>query len=737
MTTTEAAIQVSLTPEEIELAKKRMGRKLNSTELFMVETMWSEHCSYKSSRPLLKLFTTTGKHVLVGPGYDAGAIDIGDGWAVVTKIESHNHPSAIEPYSGAATGIGGIVRDILSLGARPIALLDSLRFGSIEKERSRYLFDWVVKGIADYGNRIGVPTVAGEVEFDEGFEFNPLVNVMCVGIVPKDKIVKAIAEHPGDSVILVGSSTGRDGIHGVTFASAELTAAAEEVSRPAVQIGDPFTKKLLIEAVLEALASGKVHGLKDLGGGGLTCASSEMSSKGNTGMEIDISKIPKREPGMVPYEVMLSESQERMLLIVEPGSEEEFIKIFQKYDLNVSVIGKVTDTGFVVVKDGDKIIAKVQSRLLAEDSPVVYREAKVPIDIEKLRDIKEPLEPADLKSVFLKVLASPTIASKEWIYRQYDHEVQIRTVIKPGYADAAVLRIADKKGIAIKTDCNSLHVKLDPYYGGAGAVAEAARNLVCVGAEPAAIVDCLNFGNPEKPEVFWQFSEAVRGMADMAKGLEIPVIGGNVSFYNETEGVAVNPAPVVGMVGVIEDIAKSPTMGFKNSGNGIVIIGETKKELGGSQYYLKVHGIRGGYPPKTDPPTEKQTLLTILETIKSGYALVAHDCSEGGLAVALVEMAIVSGLGFTIDLAKVLVREPLKDSELLFSESHSRIVLEVKQENIERVRSIAKKFGVKASVVGEVTKDPILIIKRDNSIVLTCALSDAQSVWTRSIPSYM
>lgn len=698
---------MTLTDSELEYVKKELGREPNSLEYGMLDIMFSEHCSYKSSRPVLKLFPTEGERVILGPGDDAGLVEITEDLALAVGIESHNHPSAIEPYGGAGTGIGGIIRDILSMGAMPIALLDSLRFGYLEDPRSRYLFEYVVKGISDYGNRVGIPTVGGEVEFDDNFKLNPLVNVMCAGIVRKKDIVRSAAPNIGDVFVLMGGRTGRDGIHGVTFASEELTSGSEIEDRPAVQIGDPFTKKMVLEATLEVLESINVNGLKDLGGGGLTCCISEMAAKSGNGAHIDLRKIPLREDGMNPYEIMLSESQERMVFVINPDDVENIMQIFQKYDLPASVIGEVTDTGNLVVESDGTILAELPTELLS-DPPVIYREARKPDKEEKYIEIKH----VDLEDALLKILSSQNIASKEWVYRQYDHEVQIRTVIKPG-DDGAVLRVDDEKAVALTVDCNSIHTLLDPYHGGAGAVSEAIRNVVSMGAEPICIVDCLNFGNPEKPGVFWQFKECVKGMADVAACFHVPVISGNVSFYNETEGVTVNPSPVVGIAGIM-DIKDIRTSKFVNKGDKIIIIGKTRPELDGSEYHKAVHCVIQGFPPRILMEEELEAAHTILSLIReddNNNITAVHDCSAGGLGITIAEMAISGDKGAVLDLSMVPKEdENMNEAEILFSESHGRYILTVKNEH---VNDIMDKINVPAAVIGEVDGDALII---DSSI---------------------
>ncbi|MGZ7066989.1 MAG: phosphoribosylformylglycinamidine synthase subunit PurL [Methanobacterium sp.] len=694
---------MTLTDSECEFVKKELGREPNSLEYGMLDIMFSEHCSYKSSRPLLGLFPTKGERVILGPGDDAGIVELTDELALVMGMESHNHPSAIEPYGGAGTGIGGIIRDIISMGAMPVALLDSLKFGPLEDQRSRYIFEYVVKGISDYGNRVGIPTVGGDVEFDENFKFNPLVNVVCAGLVKKDDIVRGIAPNVGDIFVLMGGRTGRDGIHGVTFASEELTTESELEDRPAVQVGDPFTKKTVLESTLEALDKIDVVGLKDLGGGGLTCCVSEMAGKCGNGAEVELTKIPLREEGMTPYEIMLSESQERMVFVVKPEDVDPLMEIFEKYELPYAAIGKVTDTQNLVIKQNGEVIAEVQTCLLS-DPPIINRESCNPSDegcgpFETAEYME--LEDIEVEKAILKLLSSPNIASKKWVYRQYDHEVQIRTAVKPG-DDAAVLRIDDEKAFALTSDCNSIHVKLDPYHGGAGAVAEAFRNVISMGAEPICIVDCLNFGNPEKPYVFWQFKECIKGMSDIAIRFNTPVISGNVSFYNETEGVTVNPSPVVSVAGLM-DLKDIRTMNFKDEGDKIILIGKTFAELDGSQYHKAVYGIAQGKPPEVNIESEFNSATTILELIRNdvdGNITAVHDCSSGGLGVAIAEMAISGKIGASIDTSKVPVEnEGMNISEILFSESNARFIVTVKSKN---VKELLTKIDVPAAIIGEV-----------------------------------
>ncbi len=709
---------MALTDAELEFVRKELGREPNQLEYGMLEIMFSEHCSYKSSRPILKLFPTDGEKVILGPGDDAGIVELTENLALVIGMESHNHPSAIEPYGGAGTGIGGIIRDIISMGAMPVVLLDSLRFGHLEDERSRYLFEYVVKGISDYGNRVGIPTVGGEVEFDDNFQFNPLVNVVCAGIVEKNNIVRGIAPNVGDLFVLMGGRTGRDGIHGVTFASRELITSSEIEDRPAVQIGDPFTKKQVLEACLEALEKINVQGLKDLGGGGLTCCISEMSAKGGNGGRVKLEKIPLREEGMTPYEIMLSESQERMVFVIHPQDRVELMEIFEKFELPAAVIGEVTDTGNLMITQGNEVIADIPTELLS-DPPVIERECLVEQYVKE-GDFKRPISRSDeqlkskaefndldLNDILLNLLSSQNIASKEWVYRQYDHEVQIGTIIKPG-EDAAVIRVDDETAFAITSDCNSSHTKLNPYHGGSGSVCEAIRNVVSVGAEPLCIVDCLNFGNPEKPEVFGQFKECVQGMADVANRFQTPVISGNVSFYNETEGVTVNPSPVVSVAGLVK-IKDIKTSGFKNKGDKIIIIGKTYSELGGSEYQKLLQGNIKDQPPKVRIDDEYDVTMAVLDLIKNdsdNNITAVHDCSTGGLGVAISEMVISEGLGAVIDISEVPTEESMEDFETVFSESHGRFIVSVKDEALNEVLD---KLNVSSAVIGTVGGDFLII----------------------------
>ena len=697
--------ELGLTDEEYEKIISILGREPNITELGMYSVMWSEHCAYKNSKPLLKYLPTKGERVIQGPGENAGILDIGDNLAVVMKIESHNHPSAIEPYQGAATGVGGIIRDIFTMGARPIALLDSLRFGIPDDKRTKYLIENVVAGIADYGNCIGIPTVGGDTYFEESYKGNPLVNAMCVGIVEKDKIKKGIAKGIGNPVMIVGATTGRDGIGGASFASQELSEESEE-KRPSVQVGDPFMEKLLLEACLELFETDAVVAIQDMGAAGLTSSSCEMASRGGVGMEIDLDKVPLREKGMTPYEIMLSESQERMLVVVEKGKEEDVQKVFKKWGLNAATIGKITDDGMIrVIKEG-KIVAEVPAKSLAEDAPQYIREEKVPKwqkEVNKL-DINEIKPPEDMNKALKDVISSLNIASKEWIYSQYDYMVRTDTVITPGM-DAAVVRIkGTKKAVALTTDCNGRYCYLDPYIGSQVAVAEAARNLCMVGAKPIGVTDCLNFGNPEKKEIYWQLKNSIFGIAKACETLQIPVVSGNVSLYNENEGEAIYPTPVIGMAGLIEDVSKICTMDFKKESDVIIILGKNKGELGGSEYLKVCFGMVKGQPPRIDLEEEKRLQELVLKLIDEGLIKSSHDISEGGFAAALVESAIAGKKG-----AKISLQTSLREDIELFSESPPRALITVSPEKVEEVLKIAYEYQVPAQKVGVVEGKDIVI----------------------------
>ncbi|MEQ6388127.1 phosphoribosylformylglycinamidine synthase subunit PurL [Bacillaceae bacterium S4-13-58] len=667
--------ELGLTEEEFTKVKDILGRRPNWTELGLFSVMWSEHCSYKNSKPLLKMFPTDGPHVLQGPGEGAGIVDIGDEQAVVFKMESHNHPSAVEPFQGAATGVGGIIRDVFSMGARPIALLNSLRFGELTSPRVQYLFSEVVHGIAHYGNCVGIPTVGGEVQFDDSYEGNPLVNAMCVGLIRHEDIQKGVASGIGNTVMYVGAATGRDGIHGATFASEELSEASAS-KRPSVQVGDPFMEKLLIEACLEVIKSDALVGMQDMGAAGLTSSASEMASKSGTGMEMNLDLVPQRELNMTAYEMMLSESQERMLLVVKKGCEQEIKNLFLKYDLHAVEVGVVTDDQRFRLLHNGEVVADVPVDALAEDAPVYHKPDREPESLAYHQNLKmEVPQVEDLRDTLLKLLAQPTIASKEWVYDQYDSMVQTNTVVVPG-SDAAVVRIrGTKKALAMTTDCNSRYLALDPYVGGQIAVAEAARNLVCSGARPLAITDCLNFGNPEKPEVFWQVRKAVEGLSRACSELETPVISGNVSLYNESGTSAIFPTPIVGMVGLIEDTDHITTQHAKQAGDYIYVLGKAAAEFGGSELQKLIDGEFSGQPPKMNLSVEKNRQEAVLGAIRQGLVQSVHDVAEGGLAVALSEVLFEKNLGCDVAVSGDAVVE-------LFSETQSRYVITVSPEKM-------------------------------------------------------
>ncbi|MCM2536133.1 phosphoribosylformylglycinamidine synthase subunit PurL [Neobacillus pocheonensis] len=715
--------QMGLSDAEFTLIENILGRTPNYTETGLFSVMWSEHCSYKNSKPVLRKFPVTGERVLQGPGEGAGIVDIGDNQAVVFKIESHNHPSAIEPYQGAATGVGGIIRDVFSMGARPIAMLNSLRFGELDSARVRYLFKEVVAGIAGYGNCIGIPTVGGEIQFEPCYEGNPLVNAMCVGLIDHKDIKKGQAHGEGNTVMYVGAKTGRDGIHGATFASEELTEQSDE-NRPAVQVGDPFMEKLLLEACLELIHYDALVGIQDMGAAGLVSSSAEMASKAGMGIEMNLDLVPQRETGMTAYEMMLSESQERMLIVVQKGREQEIVDLFAKYGLEAVGIGTVTSDKMLRLIHKGEIVADVPVDALAEDAPVYQKPSQEPSYFAEFQAMEnEILQVNDVKETLLQLLSQPTIASKEWVYEQYDYMVRTNTVVSPG-SDAAVVRIrGTRKALAMTTDCNSRYVYLDPELGGKIAVAEAARNIVCSGAEPLAITDNLNFGNPEKPEVFWQIEKAADGMSEACRVLNTPVIGGNVSLYNETSGTAIYPTPVVGMVGLIEDVDHITTQHFKHSGDLIYLVGETMDEFGGSELQKLLNGKVFGKAPELNIDIEKERQSQILEAIRAGVVQSAHDLSEGGLAVALAECLFATNhLGAVVNISGNSV-------SALFSETQSRFLLSVKKENQVEFESL-----VKARLLGEVNDSAALTVLFENAIVLEASVDQLKGAWKGAIP---
>ncbi|MVP00949.1 phosphoribosylformylglycinamidine synthase subunit PurL [Paenibacillus lutrae] len=724
--------QMGVTDAEYDQICGFLGRKPNYVEIGVFSVMWSEHCSYKNSKPLLRRFPTTGERVLMGPGEGAGIVDIGDNQAVVFKIESHNHPSAIEPYQGAATGVGGIIRDIFSMGARPVALLNSLRFGRLQNDRVKYLFEHVVSGIAGYGNCIGIPTVGGEVTFDESYEGNPLVNAMCVGLIDHDKIQRGVAKGVGNPVYYVGPATGRDGIHGATFASEELTSESE-AKRPAVQVGDPFMEKLVMESCLELIDTGIVLGIQDMGAAGLTCSSAEMASKAGNGLELYLDEVPQREEGMTPYEMMLSESQERMLFVIDPKDEAQAMEIFERWGVICAKVGKVTDDGRLKLIHQGQVVGDMPVTALVDECPVYSKPSAVPAYYTEQAnlDTSRYEEVTDLTGSLKSILGSPTVASKEWVYNQYDYMVRTSTAVQPG-SDAAVVTIrGTRKALAMTTDCNSRYVYLDPEVGGRIAVSEAARNIVCSGGEPLAVTDNLNFGSPEKPEIFWQLEKAVDGMAEACRELSTPVIGGNVSLYNENAKGAIYPTPVVGMVGLIQDVDHITTQGFKNEGDVIVLLGETKAELGGSEFQKVVHGVVEGRPPQLDLETEKRLQAAVLGAIRQGLVASAHDLSEGGLAAAVAESSISGNLGADVDF-----RTDLRADHALFSESQSRILLSCRPDKRDALTAWLQEQNVAAQVIGTVTGTDVLL-NINGQPGVQAAVAELRQVWKDAIPCLM
>ncbi len=766
--TPELVAKHNLTPEEFAQAKEILGRTPSYTELGIFSVMWSEHCSYKNTRPLLKTFPTKSPKILVGAGEEnAGIIDIGDGIAIAFKIESHNHPSAVEPFQGATTGVGGIVRDIFTMGARPVCAVNSLRFGELSNPDVRRLFSGVVSGIAHYGNCFGIPTVAGEVYFDKSYEGNPLVNAFCLGVLRHEQITRGAAKGVGNPVFYVGPATGRDGLAGAAFASQDLTEESAEQQRGAVQVGDPFMEKLVCEACLELLATGAVAGMQDMGAAGLTCSTCETAARAGTGIEIELDKVPQRAPNMSSYEIMLSESQERMLIVVHKGREEEVKKIFDKWDLPWSEIGVVTDTGRMVVKHGGRVVADIPAKKIADESPIYHREGREPEYLKDVRafrldGIADTTAPAaDLK----KLLAFPSIASKNWVYRQYDQQVRDGSVVLPG-SDAAVIRIktdslpvmsaelaakvgdptVSEKLIAMTVDCNGVYVYLDPYEGAKAAVAEACRNLACSGAIPLGATDNLNMPSPLKPELFWQISESVRGLADGCRAFNAPVTGGNCSLYNQSPAGPIDPTPTISVVGLIEKPEHVTTQWFKDEGDAIILLGlpldsaDPLFGLGGSAYLQVVHGKKTGSPPRVDLETAKTLHTTLLGLIQSGLVKSAHDCSEGGLAVAIAESCISRLIaretprliGATIDLSDV---KDARLDALLFGETQSRVVVSCKALDAVKVVERAKLMGVPAVQIGRVGGDKLAV--KSAKAEFSTPLTELHDSWWNAIARAM
>jgi phosphoribosylformylglycinamidine synthase len=702
--------EVALTRDEYQLAARRLGRVPTPVELGVIGAMWSEHCGYKTSKPLLLRLPTAGSRVLQGPGENAGAVDIGGDLACVFKIESHNHPSAIEPYQGAATGVGGILRDVFTMGARPVALLDSLRFGPFEEPAQRHLLDGVVAGIGGYGNCIGVPTVGGELYFDPSYRHNCLVNAMCVGIIEQSKLTRAAAAGPGNLVLLVGADTGRDGIHGATFASVELNEASSE-RRPAVQVGNPFLEKCLMEVCVALAGDPRIVAMQDLGAAGLTSSSAELAHRGGCGIEMDVSRVSRREREMTPYEVMLSESQERMLLVVRPEDAASVQAEFERWDLHSDVIGSVTDTGRLVVADAGELVCDLPLGLLIDEVPLRHPEVRRPAGMDEAlaADPPAPAPPWSMGETLLRLLSSPNVGSRRPIFRRYDHQVGDDSVVLPG-GDAALLRVRNTAGaIALTTDGNARYAALDPRRGAAIAVCEAARNVVAVGAAPIGVTNCLNFGNPEKPEVFWQLAEAVEGMREACLALGVPVVSGNVSLYNDTEGVSIDPTAVIGMVGHLEDLEKRCSAGFAADGDAVLLVGPVGAELGGSEYQRLAHGINAGPRPRLDLDLERRVQRAVLEMIAAGLLRSCHDLAEGGLGVALAESCILGGRGAKLAESSFAQSAPAAQPGLLFGESQSRFLVSATPRHVPAVRAVAARHHVEVRALGTTGGDRLAL----------------------------
>ena len=725
------ALEHGLSDQEWEQILKILGRTPTYPELGIFSVMWSEHCSYKSSRNHLRTLPTDGPAVIEGPGENAGVVDIGDGWACVFKIESHNHPSYVEPHAGAATGVGGILRDIFTMGARPLASLNSLRFGPLDDAHQRYLVRGVVSGIADYGNCFGCATVGGELSFHPRYRGNILVNAMNVGIVRKDEVFLANASGPGNPVIYAGSKTGRDGIHGASLlASSEFSEETTDM-RPTVQVGDPFTEKLLCEACLEVMKTGAVVGIQDMGAAGLTCSSFEMASRAGTGIELFLERVPQREEGISAYELLLSESQERMLLVAEAGREEEVLQVFRKWDLDAHVVGRVTDDGFMRIHyKGEQVVA-IPVDPVADGAPVYDRPIAEPADRAERQklDLAALTPPSDLGAALQTLLASPNLCSRRWVYRQYDQMVQASTVLRPG-GDAAVVRVPGTQlGLALTTDCNPRFCVLDPWLGTMHAVAEAARNVAVTGAVPLAVTNCLNFGNPERPECMWEFARAVQGLGEACRALGTPVVSGNVSFYNETTGEgSIPPTPTIGMVGLLEDVSRSVRAGFQRSGDLVFVLGDTLEELGGSEYLAVIHDLERGTPPRLDLAAEATLHRLLAAAASEGLLASAHDAAEGGLAVALAECCVFSGIGIEV----ALRGGDLRPDALLFGESASRVVATCHEEHGEALVSLAGRHGVPIALVGRTGGVRIRIEPG-----IDIDLWETHDLWARTLPEVL
>jgi len=730
-TTLEDALGEGLTEEEWEKILKILVREPNITELGIFALMWSEHCSYKSSKAHLRRLPTSGPQVIQGPGENAGAVDIGEGLAAVFKMESHNHPSFVEPYQGAATGVGGILRDVFTMGARPIASLDSLRFGEPDHPKTPGLIAGVVAGIGDYGNCVGIPTVGGDVVFHPSYNGNILVNAFTLGICEADRIFKGLAAGPGNPVIYVGARTGRDGIHGAGNLASKAFEDGEEEKRPTVQVGDPFMEKLLLEACLELMAGDAIVGIQDMGAAGLTSSSFEMAGRAGTGIDLDLDKVPAREAGMTPYEFMLSESQERMVIVAKQGREEDVRRVFERWDLHAEVVGRVTDDGLMTVRHGGRIVAELPVKPLADEAPVYDRPAERPKWQDELQtlDLAEIPQPQECGEILLRLLGGANLCSREWVYTQYDSTVRTNTMVEPGPADASVVRIkGTNRALALKSDCNNRYCLLDPHEGAKAAVAEAARNIACVGGKPLAITDCLNFGNPERPETMWQFSRAIDGITEACEALGCPVVSGNVSFYNETAGKGIAPTPMIGMVGLIEDRSSICTADFNGEGDAVILLGETREELGGSEYLAQIHGIERGMPPRVDLKREKALGETLRELIGLGILRNAHDISDGGLAVAVAESCIVGRrrFGCTLEL-----EGKHRIDALLFGESQGRAVLSCMAENVAYVIETARRCSVPAQRIGTIgERDGRLVIKQNGVTLVDLGIGDIFEAWS-------
>jgi len=734
--TPDVVKEQGLSQEEYKKICSLLKREPNFTELGLFSAMWSEHCSYKNSKPVLKLFHTTGKQVLQGPGENAGVVDLGDGLGVAFKVESHNHPSVVEPYEASATGGGGCIRDIFTMGAKPVGLLGSLRLGNLSDEKVRFLFKEIGRGFTDYANKVGIPVVGGEIYFDECYEGNPLVNAMTVGILKKKNLTKARASGVGNPILIVGGATGRDGVAGASFASGGLDEGSEK-KKSAVAIGDPKMGRILREACLELIENGLTVGMQDMGAAGLVCSTAETAYKAGMGIEIDLNLVPRKEEGMDSYEVMLSESQERMLVIVEKEKLEKVKKTFSKWNVPATVIGKVTSDGILTVKEKNNVVASVPVKFLIE-APVYQREEKRPAYLDQANslNLKTVKEPENLKEVLLKLLATPTISSKELVYKKSDPKNAGDILSMPGSSDSAVVAIpGTKKALAMTVDCNGRYCYLDPYKGGQIAVAEAARNIACAGAKALALTDGLNFGNPMDPEIFWQFKQVVLGISEASKVLDTPVVSGNVSFYNENPRGSVDPTAIIGMVGVIEDVSKIRTQSFKKQGDKIILLGESRNELGGSEYLKVVHNLKKGPVPVIDLEKEKSLQKCCQEITGHGLANSLHDCSEGGLAVAIAESCITDGSkkqGASINLSGADIR----NDALLFGKTQTRIVISCPPKNADKIKQIAAKQGVPVQEIGEVGGDG-LTIKKDGRILIDAKIKDLDSAWRGGLKKYL